>query len=671
MQLPLIVPQSGWRPLRISELPEFRNVKRVGIDTETKDPTLTTLGPGVRRGAYITGISFAIEDGPKHYVPLRHSGGDNVEDVQLALGWFREQAKDFKGEVVGANLGYDLDFLAEEKIEFPEVKKYRDVQICEPLLDDQALSYSLEKISNKYLGIGKNETMLRQAAQDYKINPKKDMHLLPARFVGEYAEDDSNHPLLILRRQEKLIEEQDLWQVYNLESDLLPVLVRMRRRGVRVDLSRLTEVENWSSSEERKALAEIKSLTGIEVPFNSVWKAEYLAKPLESIGIKVPLTPKTKKPSIDKAFLSNIQHPVAAAILRARRVNKIRTTFAQSIRNHAIGDRIHCTFNQLRSSTDEDEDGEGAGARFGRLSSSNPNMQQQPARDPEIGPLWRSIFIGEEGEEWCSADYSSQEPRLTVHYANSVRLGKTKVRTERGTVWVDADESAKAMAQRYRDNPATDLHQELANIIYKRTATKDERRGIKDIFLGLCYGMGGKKLCKSLGFPTIMAVREPKTQIVFEINTPEGQELISQGQKIYEGAGADGQKLLDRFDENVPFVRALSRICMNAASKNGYIRTFDGRKCRFAKDEVGNLMEIHKALNKAIQGTAAGQTKQACVDLDRAGIPIRLQIHDEIASSIKNRKEGELIAEIMENCYKLTIPSRVDLEIGKSWGDAK
>lgn len=671
MQLPLLIPESQWRPPLISELPSWEGAKRIALDVETNDPYLRELGPGVRRGAYIAGYSFAIEDGPKHYIPLRHKGGDNVEDIDNAMGWIINQAKNFEGEIVGANLSYDLDFLWADGVHFPGIKMYRDVQIMEALLDDLAMSYSLETISNKYLGIGKDETILREAAVSYGINPKKDLHMLPARFVGAYAEADAELPLKILRRQEKQAEEQDIFKIYNMESELLPVLVRMRQRGIRVDLNKLDKIEQWSINEEKRALEEIKRLTGCTIPFNSVWTATSLVGALESIGCKIPLTPKTKKPSIDKNFLNSINHPVAEGIKRARKVNKIRTTFANSVRSHAIKDRIHANYHQLRSSTEEDEDGEGVGARYGRCSCTNPNLQQQPARDPEIGPLWRETYIPEDGELWCSADFSSQEPRQAVHYANTTKLGSVKVRTPEGYGWVDADFSAKVMAEKYRNDITTDPHQALADIIMGRKATKDERGEAKIIFLGLSYGMGGAKLCRQLGYPTIMAVYDKVTKRSVDASSEEGRLIVAHGGRIFEAAGEKGQELLDKFDASVPFVRALNRVCSKAANKFGYIRTNAGRKCRFPKDDVGNIIDDHKSMNKLIQGSAADQTKISLIALDKEKIFLTGQVHDEILASIKNREEGERIAEIMRTAYPLNVPNKVDLEIGRSWGEAK
>ena len=674
MQLPLFLPDTQWKPPRISDLPSWSTAKRIGFDTETFDADLRRLGPGVRRGAYIAGVSFALEDGPKFYLPLRHLGGDNMEDPAQAWGWLCEQAKGYEGEIVGTNLGYDLDFCWHAGMKMPNVKAFRDIQVYEALIDELQMSYSLETISNKYLNIGKTEDALRGAANAYGVDAKKDMHMLPARFAALYAEDDAAHPLKILRKQERKVEEQELERIIELETRLLPVLVRMRQRGVRVDLNRLERVEQWSRDNERQALAEVERLTGVRIPFNSVWQAAALVPALEAIGCKIPLTPKTKKPSIDKAFLASIDHPVAKAINRARRVNKVRTTFVQSIRDHAIGDRIHATIHQLRSSDDDDdvESGEGTGARYGRCSSQNPNMQQQPARDPEIGPMWRDIYIPEEGDLWCSADFSSQEPRQAVHYAVKAPLGNIRVRDVDGE-WalVDADKSAEKMAEKYRTDPSTDPHQALANIIMGRVATKEERSNAKIIFLGLSYGMGGAKLCRSLGLPTIMAVRDPVSKIIFDVTSTEGQRLVNAGQRIYEAAGAAGQALLDKFDASVPFVRALNKYCEAIAKSQGYIRTGAGRKCRFPRDAMGNIEFSHKALNRLIQGSAADQTKAAMIEIDREGFFMNLTIHDEIGASVKTYEEGKKIAEIMENVYKLAVPSKVDVEVGESWGKAK
>lgn len=639
---------SDWKAPDLNSLPSWEGAKRVAIDCETRDPDLKKLGPGAGRrpNSYIVGISFAIEDGPGGYLPIRHEGGDNLP-VEAVLRYLRDQARTFSGDLVGANLQYDLDFLAGEGIEFERVRYFRDIQIADPLICELHDSYSMQAIAERWGFPGKDEALLRAAAVDYGIDPKKDMWRLPARFVGQYAEEDTRLPLNILRRQEREIDDQDLWDVYNLESKLLPILTRLRRRGVRIDLDRLEQVERWALEKETEALAQVRALTGHRIAVGDVWKPEAIAPALEHIGIKLNKTSQGK-PQIDKELLGSIEHPVAKALERARKVNKLRTTFASSVREHMVKGRIHCTFNQLRKQKD-DEEGT-AGAAYGRLSCEHPNLQQQPARD-DFAPMWRAIYLPEEGELWASNDYSQQEPRMAVHYACLARE----------LIGEHAWRSAIAARDAYRNDPNTDNHQMMADM------AGIKRKDAKEIYLGLSYGMGGAKMCRKLGLPTMMAVRGPRG-VLYDATSPEGQRLVAEGARTFEAAGPEGQRLLDTFDAKVPFVRKLAKACEQRAKAVGYIRTLSGRRCRFPKDKDGNYDWTHKALNRLIQGSSADQTKTAMVACAEAGLDIILQVHDEIAFSVKDRDEAERAAEIMRNCTPLELPSKVDVEIGQSWG---
>lgn len=656
VQLPLFVPKSDWRTPRLSELPSWRGAQRVSIDTETYDPHLTTLGPGVRRGAHMVGYSVAIEDGPSFYVPLRHPDSDNCDEAQ-ALAYLRDNARNFDGIVAGAKLDYDLDFMAEQDILFPCVKKLRDVQLAEPLIDELQMSYSLDSISQKYLGHGKNEAVLREAAACYRVDPKKGLWQLPAKFVGAYAESDAADPLKILRRQERVIDEQDLWQVYDLECDVLPVLVKMRRRGVRVDQEHLAYVERYCIERQNEWLARVRHKTGVDIPRQHVMNAELLSRALKTEGIPIPLTAKTRKPSVGKdLFARHKGNEVVDAIAEARRYHKIVNDFVGSIRRHMVKGRIHTTFNQLRrSKEEEDETGEEQeGGRFGRLSSCDPNLQQQPARDKELGPLWRRIYLPDEGMLWASCDYSQQEPRMVVHFAVLAR----------GLITDIAWRRALQAARQYTDDPTTDNHQMMADM------AGIERKAAKEIFLGLCYGMGGAKLCRKLGLPTMMAVYDREARGLIPVDTERGRMLVQAGGNAFEAAGPEGQALLNRFDHEVPFVKQLAKACEKRAKEVGHITTLLGRRCRFPEISSGLYDWTHKALNRLIQGSSADQTKLALVQLDRAGHYVQLQIHDEIAASVPNREVANDIGRIMCDCVPLQLPSKVDVEIGPSWGEA-
>lgn len=643
MQVPLIVPPSAWEPPSLGELPSWGQAKRVAVDVETRDPYLKELGPGVRRpDSYIVGISFAIEDGPSGYLPIRHQGGGNLP-VEQVLAYLRRQAKVFTGTIVGANLPYDLDWLAQEGIVFRNAAWFRDVQIAEPLIDELQLSYSLDNIAKRHGFPGKDETMLKEAAKHFRVHPKKEMWRLHSRFVGPYAEEDTRLPLQLLRRQERIIDDQDIWGVYDLESQLLPVLVKMRRRGVLIHQGRLEEIERWSEQQEREALAGVRHLTGVDIAVGDVWKADALAPALEAIGIK-PGKTATGKVSIDKELLAHTDHDVARLLERARKTNKLRTTFAQSVHNHMVNGRIHCTFNQLRM---EKDNGDLAGAAFGRLSCTNPNMQQQPARD-EFAKMWRGIYLPEEGALWAADDYSQQEPRMLTHFAELVGL-----------------EGAKAAADRYRNDPNADNHQMMADM------AQISRKEAKTIFLGLCYGMGGAKLCRDLGLPTAWRVRDPEERwVTYPVDSEQGREAAKRGGRKFEVAGEQGQKLLDAFDARVPFVRQLTKRTMDVAKARGYIMTLSGRRCRFPKDDRGRYDWTYKALNRLIQGSSADQTKTALVEADKAGFYLQLQVHDEIDLSVGTEAEAHKLANIMETCIPLNVPSKVDVEIGPSWGES-
>lgn len=652
MQQPLFTTvSSDWVAPDLSTLPSWEGAKRVAIDCETRDPDLRKLGPGAGRrpNSYITGISFAIEDGPGGYLPIRHEGGGNLP-LEGVLAYLRAQAKVFTGDLVGANLPYDLDFLAGDGIEFERVRYPRDIQIADPLICELHDSYSMQAIAERWGFHGKDEALLRAAAVDYGIDPKKDMWMLPAKFVGKYAEEDTRLPLNILRRQEREIDEQNLWDVYNLESKLLPILTGLRRRGVRIDCDRLDMIECWALEKETEALAQVKHLTGIAVRVGDVWKPETIAPALEHIGIKLNKTSQGK-PNIDKELLGSIDHPVAGLLERARKVNKLRTTFASSVRDHMVNGRLHGTFNQLRRQKDDESDGT-AGAAYGRLSSEHPNLQQQPARD-EFAMMWRAIYLPEEGQHWASNDYSQQEPRMAVHYAC---LAKDLIGHQ---AWMSAIEAR----DKYRNDPNTDNHQMMADM------AGIKRKDAKEIYLGLSYGMGGAKMCRKLGLPTMMAVRGPRG-VLYDATSPEGRRLVAEGARRFEAAGPEGQALLDTFDHKVPFIKKLAKACEARAKAVGYITTLSGRRCRFPKDKDGNYDWTHKGLNRLIQGSSADQTKMAMVACAEAGLDIIIQVHDEIAFSVHDMKEAAEAAHIMRTCTPLELPSKVDVEIGDSWGES-
>lgn len=592
----------------------------------------------------MTGVSFAIEDGPKHYLPWAHEGGDNLPKENV-LQYLRDNAKNFDGDLVGANLSYDLDHMEEAGIVFPSVRWFRDIQIADPLIYELHNSFSLDNIAKRHGLPGKSEQILREAAAAFGVSAKSEMYKLAARYVGDYAEADADQPLKVLRKQERRIDEEDLWDIYNLESQVLPVLVKLRRRGVRIDEDQLSKIEEWTLIQEAEALDLVKRETFVDIGVGNVWKAGAIAPALEHIGVQLPRTAKGQ-PSIDKDVLGSIDHPVAKSLAWARKTNKLRTTFAASIRRYMVKGRIHCTFNQIAQET---EAGDMKGARYGRLSATDPNLQQQPSRD-EFANMWRSIYLPEEGQVWCCNDYSQQEPRWTTHYAATMDLT-----------------GARVAAQAYRDDPTIDNHQFMADL------TGLPRKHAKVVYLGLCYGEGGAKLCDDLGLPTRWALRHgPYGNPLEFFDTRE--EALKRRAELGEGftwraAGAEGQDIIDRFDARAPFIRELAKAATKRAKRNGHIRTIGGRILHFPERDDGSFDWTHKALNRIIQGSSADQTKKALVEVDKAGYWTMLQVHDELDNSVENRAEGEAISQIMQDVHEGEVPFIVDTEIGPNWGE--
>lgn len=674
LQLGFFMPEASWKLPSLSDLPSWKGAKRIAIDAETRDPSIgNKMGSGSLRDGYTVGWAFAIEGGPKHYLPIRHEGGDNL-DEKAVLRYLKEQIAGFDGEYVGANLAYDVDYGYSDGFEWHQEAKFRDIQIADPLIYELHTSYSLKNIGERYGIEAKDESTLYEAARAMGLDPKKGLWRLPGRYVGEYGEQDVASPLEILRKQEAIIDRDGLRKIWDLETRTLPVLVRMRRRGVKIDFDKLEQIERWSESEERKALRLIKDQTGVNIGFGDVWKPGALAPALEAIGMRLFRT-STGAPQIDRFLLGGSDHPVCEAILRARKVNKLRTTFAESIRKYSVNGRLHCQYNQIAR---EDEQGDQKGVRYGRLSSTHPNLQQQPSpdRDPEIAGEWRKIFVAEEGAIWGCSDYSQQEPRWTTHFAALMDLPR-----------------AREAALRYQNNPDTDNHDMMTRLIHgdaqvdawlaeKSKNYKVNRGYSKNVFLGLCYGEGGPKLSNDLGLPTRWMVTYGWGQDKIVEYFDKKDDAMSYKNDIQKGyirevAGAEAQSILDKFDAEVPYVRKLAQEASKRAESKGSITTALGRRLNFERRDDGSYDYTHKALNRIIQGTSGDQAKLAICEIDRAGYFLQLQVHDETNGSYGSTAEAKAVGDIMRDCVidaydkKLWVPFKVDTECGPSWGEIK
>jgi len=610
---------SEWLPPQT--FPNLSEAKEIAIDLETCDPNMESLGPGwPRNDGFIVGYAVAV-DGWAGYFPVAHAGGGNL-DKRLVERWVADVLRTPADKIMH-NAAYDLGWLRATGFEVNGT--IYDTMLAAPVLDENRFSYSLNSLGFDYLKEIKSEQGLKESAQDFGVHPKKELWKLPAMHVGDYAEQDAALTLKLWHHFKALMRNDEVESVFKLETEVLPVLVDITLKGINFDRANCERHMAEMRKKEIAILKYLKEQAGMQV---DIWAAQSIATAFDRLAIEYPKTA-AGAPSFTKSFLDTHEHPMAKMILEARELNKTHGTFLEPYLKHSAKDgRIHTHFNQMRN-----EDG---GTVTGRLSAASPNLQQVPARHEIIGPMVRGLFLPEEGQLWAANDFSSQEPRLLVHYATLLDLP-----------------GAEKMARAYRDDPNTDFHQMVADM------AGIKRKAAKTIGLGLMYGMGKAKLANSLDLPI-----------------DEASELIA------------------TFHSKVPFLKGTVDAVMKRIdhpASGGSIRTLLGRKCRFplwepvewgvnkalpreqAIIEYGSRIKragTYKGLNRLIQGSAADQTKAGMVALSKAGFNLLLQVHDEVALSVRNIDEAREAADIMAKAVTLEVPSRVDVETGPSWGEA-
>jgi DNA polymerase I-like protein with 3'-5' exonuclease and polymerase domains len=615
MKIPKFEAQTEW--LKPTEFPDLRHVDEIAIDLETKDPDLLKKGSGsVIGNGDVIGIAVATSH-YKGYFPIAHEGGGNMDRNKVLL-WLKD-VLEAPSTKIFHNAIYDVCWL--RALGFKINGNIACTMIAAALTDENRFRYDLNSLSWHYLGYGKNEAALAEAAAEWGINPKSEMYKLPSMHVGAYAERDAEVTLGLWQEMKKEIINQDLEDIFDLESDLFPCLVDMRFKGVRVDVERAHQMKKEFKKAEQDLLHKIKKETNVDT---QIWAARSVANVFDMLKLEYPTTDKTGAPSFTKNFLQEHEHPVVNMIAQAREINKAHTTFLDSIISYEHKGRIHAEINQLRNA--------GGGTVTGRFSYQNPNLQQIPARNKDLGPKIRSLFIPEEGHTWGCFDYSQQEPRLVVHYAALYKLP-----------------SVYEVLDAYNNDSSADFHQTVADM------AQIPRSQAKTINLGLFYGMGKTKLQAELGVTKDKAA-----------------------------------ELFNTYHSRVPFVKQLMDKASNRAQERGQIRTLLGRLCRFhlwepnsfgmhkAMTHEDALREhgpgirrayTYKALNKLIQGSAADMTKKAMLELYKEGIIPHIQIHDELDVSVENESHAKKIIEIMEDAVKLEVPNKVDYEYGNNWGE--
>jgi DNA polymerase I-like protein with 3'-5' exonuclease and polymerase domains len=625
------------------DFPRLDSADIIGVDIETRDPEIKAKGNGVcRPDTYIVGLAVATRDAA-WYFPVRHENGENLDRGQVYAWANRELSTPIPK--VGTNLQYDTTFLWDEGVNVQG--PFYDIQNAEALIDENQFSYSLDTQAVKYLGHGKNEeAMLEYVRQHFKPSKGKEKSHIwqcPPEIVAAYARSDAQDPIFILDRQLEELRRQELMEVWQLETDLLPIMGRMHLHGCRVDVALAEQLyEEWG--------LEIVRLEAQSQGLNAR-SSKQIAAMLDELGIEYPRHKPTAKmkekgilignPNLDASVLKDLadQVPVLACLRDIKSFGTYRETFVKGgVINNNINGRIHATFNQLK--------GDEYGTVSGRTSTSKPNIANipNPERNPYFAAKCRALFLPEPGQQWLRFDLSQFEYRLLVHYANFIE-----------------DSGADIAVRMYREDPETDFHQMCADLM------SIKRKPAKSINFGISFGMGKDKLSKSLG--------------------------VSQ---------EEGLRLLELYHQRVPFVKKLSDKCIEVAKSRGYMKTLSGRRARFhlwepdrfghdekavadegkAREQWGRIKRAgtHKALNRITQGGNGDWIKKAMVEGVKSGVTDVLgmylnTIYDEVAFSIESGKpEHEEAAtemkRIFASAYKLSVPVLVSEGRGANWAEA-
>jgi len=579
---------------------EIKKKGIVSIDTEStsEDPMRAEL----------VGISLSMEKDKGIYIPVAHKVKDRQLDRDYVIGGFKEVIEDPNIKKIGQNIKYDALIFKRLNMDIKGI--YFDTMVASYVINPGLRQHNLNVLAQQYL----NYKMI--SYKEIVGGGKETFADVDLKSAKEYACEDAEvvwrlWPIL----DEKLHKEGNASLFYELEMPLIEVLMDMEYSGVKIDEEFFKDMSIRISKELSKLEEEIFEEAGMEFNINSPQQLGFVL--FEKLKLPVQKkTTKTKSYSTDVRVLetlSSLNYKLPSLILRYRSLSKLKSTYLDSLLqmiNPETG-RIHTSFNQTVTAT-------------GRLSSSNPNLQNIPIRGEE-GREIRKGFIADEGNLLLSADYSQIELRIFAHYSQD-------------PVFINA----------FREG--IDIHTKTASEILgveMDKVTDDMRRIAKAINFGIIYGMGPLKLSQEL-----------------HIDRREAQRYIESYYKRYKGVLRYREQMIDM------------------ARKRGYVTTLFNRKrylpgINHSKARIRAEAE-RMAINTPIQGTAADLIKKAMIDIHRRlkekrlKTKLILQVHDELVFEVPEselEEVKEVVLKEMEGVYPLSVPLRVDIGVGRNWGD--
>ena len=573
---------------------------RFCLDLET-----TGLDP---RSSRIVGWAFCWEPGLAYYLPTRGPLGSTLLNEAVVIAALKPVLENPSLKLVNQNIKFDLMFLDENGISVRPESIDVDPMVGDYLLDAGARSHSLDTLIQKYLGT--TGTPISDLIGSGK--KQKNMADVPIDLIAEYATEDADLTLRLADLITEQLRAQGLWDLYwDLERPLIPLLAEMEQTGIRVDADELRRQSVDLTQRLDQLMGEIHGLAGREFNIDS-------PKQLQVVlfdELKLPIKRKTKTgASTDQEVLEELAslHPLPAKIIEHRHLTKLKGTYLDALPQlvHATTGRIHTSFNQVVAAT-------------GRLSSSDPNLQNIPIRTPEGERIRRAFIPADTTWKLLCADYSQIELRVLAHFSQDQEL-------------------IAAFAQ------GIDIHAAVASQVFsveREAVTSDQRRMAKAVNFGVIYGQSPFGLAAALGIPQ-----------------DEAATFINGYFAKYSG-------VTQFIDATLTEVQRVGR----ATTILGRRRPIEGiRPVR-----TGNLnMPERTAVNTVIQGSAADLIKRAMLAVSKRlrdeSHPGRmlLQIHDELVLEAPESAIASLIDLVrheMQHAMELSVPLVVDVSVGDNW----
>lgn len=567
-------------------------------------------------------------------------------DVRTEYGailWFQDLIR--SGRVkkwVNHNIKFDIHFLREVGIELP-LDRCDCTMVRGALINEHEPTYALDFLARKYCGVSKDDQIYEEMAKLFGGRPTRAAQMpnisrAPAHVVAPYAKQDVVAANALYLWQQAEIERQNLHQVHRLERELMPVIVHMETEGVPVDVEQAEEAVRSLTERIKNAQRDLDSQAGFEVNPNPSGSITQLFQPKKGEDGEWYLIDGTRadkteggKASINADCLRRMKHPAASMILGLRKMLKTRDTF---LLGHILGHHedgiIHCNYNQTKNDAE-------AGTGTGRLSITNPALQQIPSRDVAIKSIVRPIFKADLGAKWLGLDWSQFEFRVANHYGQ-----------------------VPAILKAYAENPNLDFHQLVSDMTgIPRNAQYAGGPSSKAINLGLAFNMGSGRLAQECGLPYT-------------------EEKMDNG-NVYLKAGPEAMALFEKYHAANPGMRNTAQKASSIAKERGYVHSIFGRHIRFPGGQF-----VHKASGLIYQATSADCMKMKLIELHKYLTHhecgrLLLTVHDEVGISLDDDCEhhAQEIARIyttfdgIECPIKLRVPITCDWGIGENWYEAK